>query len=968
MRSSITAGLILLIATAPTAPAAALDPGRGATQYRHVSWSLADGLRHGNVSCLLQGGDGYLWVGTAAGVARFDGVEFSAPTAPLAAVLEGRSVAALLEGRDGTLWAGTDEGLVVQRDGAVRRFGIEQGLSHSKITALALDGTGAIWVATLRGLNRLDGDRFTTFSTEQGLPSGFIQSLAFDESREVLWVGTFGGLARYREGRFESLDLGESGRSGITALLAEEGELWIGTADGALVLRGEDGSLRRWSAPDAVHALLKDRRGQLWLGTFRGAWRFRDGDFEAPEGVSDIVLALLEDREGNLWLGTRSGGLHRLSDASFVTWSTREGLPEGAVTTIVEDYAGDLWLGTRAGLVRVRGGRVVETLTTRDGLADDEIVALAAGEDGTLWVATQTGLHHVRDGEVRREPEGAVPIQGPYWRLLAAPGGDLWIAGYGGLARIGARGEAAWPASHPRDSGSALARDRAGRLWVGTLGSGVWSPDVPGLRFDAAQGLPSDVVGALLAASDGALWVGTAAGLARIEGTRLTAFGAEEGLPDEEIHLLLEGDDRALWMCTSRGVFRTELGELAEVAAGSAGHVRGRWFTTLDGMPISDCQSSGGFKVRDGKLWFPTPRGAAVVDPAHLVVNVVPPEVVLEALLVDGQPLGVDPGRELEPGSRRLEFRFTALSFRLPERVAFRYRLDGLDEEWMDAGGQRVAHYMNLPPGSYRFQVLAANEDGLWSTTPASLAFRLRPHLWATSWFRATAVAMAALIGFSLYRWREGRVNREFAAVLADRSRIAREIHDTLAQGLAGIAIQLEAADETLESGPELARQHLARALRLARSSLEEARRSVLGLRPRALEGTDLAAALRRAATDLTWGAELVVKLDLPSERKVLPRGVEDNILRIAQEAMSNTVRHARAKSLRVALGYARYAVTLRVLDDGVGFESDAVLAAPGDRLGLVGMRERAAELEGRLSVESEPGLGTEVVLTVPVS
>jgi signal transduction histidine kinase len=461
--------------------------------------------------------------------------------------------------------------------------------------------------------------------------------------------------------------------------------------------------------------------------------------------------------------------------------------------------------------------------------------------------------------------------------------------------------------------------------------------------------------------------VGTANGLARLKDGRIFAFGEAQGLPEDEISALLEGDDGALWMCTPRGILRIDKTALDTVASERAGMVQGRWFTTLDGMPSAECHSNGAWKTRDGRLWFPTPRGAAVVDPMRLVTNTVRPKVVLEALTVDGQSVPLEATHELEPGSRRLEFRFTALSFRAPERVNFRYKLDGLDEGWMEAGDQRVAYYMNLRPGRYRFQVLAANEDGLWSEEPATFSFRLRPHFWATSAFRLAAVGALVLVGYQLYHWRERRVKREFAAVLADRSRMAREIHDTLAQGLAGIAIQLEAAEETLISGPETSRRHLMQALELARSSLDEARRSVLGLRPRALEGSDLAAALRRWVTDRVAGSGLTLKLDVPDDFRTLPRTVEDNILRIAQEAVSNAVLHSGAAVVRVELSQAPFAVMLRVLDDGMGFSPDDVFAAPGDRLGLVGMRERADEIEARLSVHSEPGMGTEVLLTVPV-
>lgn len=962
--------LALLLGGVLAGPLRALDPGRLATQYRHASWGLEDGLFPGSVHCVLQTREGYLWIGTSNGLVRFDGVDFDTPPPPLVDALAGRSVAALLETATGHLWIGTDDGLFVHRGGSVERYGLEEGLSHSRVTALAAGRPGEVWVGTLRGLTRIDDDGLATFDTRDGLPSDYVSSLAYIPDVDTLWVGTYGGLAS-RDGHsgFHRVEAGPVASGHVTALLPEAAGLWIGLASADLVLRSTDGSLRSWSAPDAVHSLLEDREGQLWVGTYRGLFRFREGAFEAPGGLSDIVLALLEDREGNLWAGTRPAGLHRLSDASFVAWSEREGLPDGAVTAILEDERGDVWVGTRLGLGRLRNGRVVETWTSRDGLADDEILALAEGADGALWIGTQTAIHRLANGGLTRLAPADVGLQGPYWELLVGSGDELWIGAFGGVGRLGRPLARAAGEDHSGASATALAEDAEGRIWIGTLGGGLWRTRAGGeLEPAPIAGLPSDAIHSLRAASMGGMWVGTAAGLARVGPEGVHRFRAAQGVPEETVCALLEGGDGALWICTPRGILRVELADLAGLESGVVERARGRWFTTVDGMPSPECHSNDAFATRDGRLWFPTPRGAAVVDPARLVGNRVPPPVVLESLRVDGQPFDLVPDAVLSPGSRRLEFHFTALSFRVPERVRFRYRLAGLDPEWMEGGSERVAHYMNLDPGSYRFEVLAANDDGVWALEPATYAFRLAPHLWATSGFRLAAAAILGFAGFQLYRWRERWVKREFAAVLADRSRMAREIHDTLAQGLAGIAIQLEAADETLASTPDTSRRHLARALALARSSLAEARRSVLGLRPRALDESDLPAALRSTVDETAWGSELSVRVEVPTEPKALPRIVEDNLLRIAQEAVTNAVLHSRARTLRVELAYERYAVALRVVDDGIGFDPDAVFRSPGDRLGLVGMRERSEEMEGRLEVHSAPGAGTRLVLTVPLA
>jgi signal transduction histidine kinase len=384
-------------------------------------------------------------------------------------------------------------------------------------------------------------------------------------------------------------------------------------------------------------------------------------------------------------------------------------------------------------------------------------------------------------------------------------------------------------------------------------------------------------------------------------------------------------------------------------------------------MKSSECSGGAqpaGFKTRDGRLWLPTVKGVAVIDPEHIQVNAEKPPVVIEGVRVDEKPMPLQAGLELEAGTQKFEFQYAGLSLVASERVAYRYRLEGFDADWIDAGARRVAYYNSIPPGAYRFRVRACNADGACNEDGAAFAFTRRARFRETWWFGGLGALAILSLGFGVYRLRLRQVKSEFDAVLLERGRISREIHDTLAQGFVGISAQLETVAKLHAVSPELARKHLDRARILVRSSLVEARRSVWDLRPQALERGDLASALADIAQQLTTGTD--VRVDVLGEPRGLPPHVENNLFRIGQEALTNAFKHAQAGAIRVELRFDHDTVRLAVNDDGRGFDTQAVLAAEG-HFGLVGIRERTQILGGRLSVLSSVGAGSAIVVDVVV-
>ena len=464
------------------------------------------------------------------------------------------------------------------------------------------------------------------------------------------------------------------------------------------------------------------------------------------------------------------------------------------------------------------------------------------------------------------------------------------------------------------------------------------------------------------------MWAGTyGRGLARLKDGRWTTFTTREGLFNDTVFQILDDGLGHLWMSSNRGISRVSKGELDEVASGARSRLRATVFGRGDGMRSVEgngASQPGAWRTRDGHLWFATAGGAVRIDPARLPRNALAPPVLVEQVLLGRQPLTLAPDRRVPPSRGDFEFRYTALSFVAPEKVRFRYRLEGFDDDWIDGGAARSAAYTNLPPGRYRFRVIASNNDGVWNEAGAAYDFELLPFFHQTPWFRALPVLGLALAGWGFHLWRTRRLAAQ-SAVLAERNRMAGELHDSLAQGLTGMVLQLEAAGAALPAGAPDARQRLEQARGLAQSSLAEARRCVRALRPEALQKAELPEALSRMAAQLVSDTGIAVDLKVVGARQALPDEAEGQLFRVGQEALTNAVRHGRPGHISLELAYEEDAVRLRITDDGRGFI--VTDRAPGSGFGLTGMRERVESLGGRLQLTSQPGAGTDVAAVVPL-
>jgi len=954
---------VLLLGIASTG--FALEPSTPLASYGRQAWVMENGLPQNTVQALVQTHDGFIWLGTEVGLVRFDGIGFQLFDRNSTPALPGNDVRCLLETPDGALWIGTSDGLARWKDGAVTTFTTKDGLPGNRIDHLDPAGPGGIVVN---------------------------KAIELQNSR---WVNVV----------FESLNLQGGVRAefqahlvgGVTAVGSKNLlELWRGNDQIARLAVGKELPGSR------IQAVYADREDSLWIGTNSGLARWAANKIQVLPVTDPLatasILTLIEDREGNLWVGTEADGLHILRDQRFRTIGAREGLSSDATTTVVEDAAGTLWVGTSgAGLNAVpemgagSGAQAVKRYSVRNGLLSDVILSLAASPNGDLWVGTPDGLNRIRQGAITSFTS-ADGLPDDFIRsLLVDADGSLWIGTRHGLThwpdattRSGGNPSAAKMETFTQASGlgsdlvGAMARDAKGDLWVATLAGLSLLHAGKIQNYTTANGLSSNVITALLPRRNKTLLVGTQDhGWNLWNGREFIAAGTgTSGLHEASVHAMLddEGESREgahVWFATGNGLAR---GDCPKMLADTLGVEPGgclRWmeFGPADGLRSQETAINShpsAWRSRDGHLWFATPKGLVEVDPAHFPVNNVPPGVELERFAIDDVP---QPLREaasvaqIQAGHVHFEFDYAGLSFVAPQKVRYRYMLEGVDHGWTEAGARRTAYYTNIPAGRHTFRVQASNNDGVWNTDGAELTFDLRPHFYQTLWFYALLILALVGLVILMQRLRLKRAEREFNAVLGERNRIAREIHDTLAQGYVGISVQLEVLAELLRlSKVEAAAKHLDLTRGYVREGLADARQSIWALRSQDSGETTLPVKLRRMVeTEGNHGLESTCSI-FGAYRRLAP-GTEQEILRVAQEAIQNVRKHAGARMLFVQLDYGPQEIALEVRDDGQGFAPDEA-PAPG-HYGLTGMRERAAVIGGKLEVTSEPGAGTTVRLRV---
>ncbi len=970
--------------------AADSTPARPISQLVHTSWTAKDGAPT-EIRALAQTTDGYLWLGTMAGLVRFDGVRFVPFTPRGGDTLPTGGIRRMLATRDGSLW-------IVWRTGGVSRIRAGRIATYGELDGLAVafqlaeSSTGTLVAGTTTGLARFADGKWNAVSREWQFPESQTMGVWFDRE-DALWAQTENRVLYRPDGGQQFLDPGMplTGGPYLTDFdQAQDGTIWMAelSRSAHTVNRVGDRS-RLTEVKVGALALLIDRKGSLWIGTagdglrrvtdparIRGQSIARFGpeaeQFTQKDGLlADLVYALLEDREGNIWVST-SRGLERFREGAFTPVPT-----PGSVRPRVV-FAGpdsSVWTATYNVDALIRFGP-----RGRDSLGPSGFMSafLALDSTGGLWT-----IHDSVIVRVQGHRASAVPLRRIAARELSDitvdPAGTVWVFDdkVGLLRLAGDSLVPVAPIAQMTLRNGKLFSDRQGRIWVGQANRVALHDQGRLTVFTVAEGRAPSGVTSFFEDRGGGIWAVGEGGLSKFAGDRFHTLPERQGVPRRSVYGVAEDEAGAWWMVTLTGILRLPPGEMDRAWADSSYSVRFRRFDQLDGIPGIITHGWGSMVTRsaEGRIWVATDSGVASVDPRHLPVTL-PPPVLIEAVRIDGRELVLSEPLVLPAKGRDLEIDYTAPSLAMPERLQFRYQLEGEDPEWREVGTRRRAYYTGLGPGWYRFRVIASNGDGVWSEAGTALSFRVLPAWYQTFWFRG--VVLLLIIGFGavtaalVQRRRHLREQQvligRHEATLAERARIAQDLHDTLLQGIAGVSMQLKAAERALPDEPDVAAETLIRVQRLTRETLREARERVMDLHEPDL-GHDLPRTLENDAQGLLATSGIAFSLRTLGEPRRLPRSHEVAAILIGREAIANAVRHAEARNIEVVVEFEPAALRLEVRDDGSGFTPEqGERAGRQGHLGLTGMRNRAARLGGACEVRSGQEGGTVVTVDLPLA
>lgn len=969
---------LLLAAAVATAAAQDVQPSTGILQeYNLTVWTEREGLQSPRVMAIAQTTDGYLWLGTVNGLIRFDGTTFTPWNAIGTTPLPDGRVQALDATPDGALWVAYQSGTVASVVGS--RSVVHDAIGRATggiVTAIGTDRDGALWVAARSGLLRVDGEQVTRLGQADGIPDGPVLN-TYEDEQGTLWISSNTGIFRRHRGapRFER----------VMSASYFDHRITVDRAGVAWITDPRRGFQRMTAAANAAPTtatgpmaglgvqILPSRRGPMWVATLgQGLWRVGDPSrqdrvevLDADHGMlNEVVRCLLEDREENIWIGT-DYGLYRLSRNKLIP------LQRLGVVRVVQADTEGVWVGTSTGLIRFEG---TERRTYTRELPSPFVSALHLDARGALWIATDVGIVVRRNGAFQPVPLPGIAQLNRIYSMAADDDGQLWLADFNrGLFRAGPAGIE--PVDLPNLDHRAVLSvhpDLERRLWLslsdGSLGFIERQAD-GGLTFTRPEGLPatSARLNAVLQQQPGDLWLITSAGAWHWTRDRVVSVSAANGLPDGQFTAGAFDSDGAVWLGSGAGVLRLDQATLDHIERNRQAQVTYGYWDAYDGAAGTPVWFGTPAVSRDaaGRLWFVTANGLSIAEPGRLRGATPLPPVVIQSVMAGSTRMPFDRDLVLPPRSSPIEIDYATVMLSAAHKVRFRYRLENFEDTWTDAGTRRQAIFTNLPPGDYRFRVMAIATDGTASESTATLAFVVQPAFTQTPWFLAGLALLFSLAVLSAWRLRLRYVQRQFAMVIHERIRMSREIHDTLLQSLIGVALQLDALGAQ-DGVSEDSRASLTRVRRELEEDIRETRQSIWNLRSPKLEHADLASTLLEAGRRIAAGAPVIVRVSVDGTPRRLRLDVEQQILRITEQALVNAVRHGSASEVDVVLHFDRHAVRLTVTDNGRGFDQAQISGESNFHYGLASMRERAEELGGRFTLRTEPGRGTAIEASVP--
>lgn len=999
------------------------DTQRLLSQYLHEHWGSAKGFPEGSVTAISQTDDGYLWIGTDKGLLRFDGVSFRgfAQAIPTTfAIGPVRSMAADVEGN---LWIVLQSTKILRyRDGK-----FEPGAAEAEfgITSVGkrTDGT-AVFSSLAFGPLAYRAGKFDVLSVTASENPAVSYSTGHGDSLSSHLSWATGVTAHH---------FAEPNSAVVTMAETSDGKLWLGTQDKGLfyLQGGKIAAPAGGFAQRRINCLLPLQNGEVWIGTDDGVFRWA-GSAGTRAGVPSAfahgeILSAMRDRDSNIWVGTRRG-LYRVSATSGGTAENADFSATGGVSALFEDREGDVWIGSAHGIDRYRDSAFV-TFTASEGLSSESNGPLYVDDDHRIWVAPLGGGLQLLDGTRSRAITDAGLSRDVIYSI-SGRSGELWMGRQqGGLTRLQYNnGGVTRVQTYSQKDGLAensvyvVKQTTDGAVWAGTLSGGVSKFENGHFQnFTVKDGLASDTVTSIAGSPEQTMWFGTPKGLTAFSGGHWTTYGVAEDLPSAVVNCLYEDPEQTLWIGTAAGLARYSAGHVQtthDLPASLTDQILGitedrfgwLWIATsshvlrvrrekllygsISGSDIHEYGTADGllgtegvkrpqsvFADATGRVWFSMNRGLSAVDPTRAISNPAPALVHIESISADGSPIQSTDNIKIPSASRRVTFRFMGLSLAAPERVRYRYMLDGFDRGWSEPALARDAIYTNLRPGPYRFHVIASNSDGLWNQDGTSVAITIVPEFYQTSWFLLLCVLVLAVLSGAAYQWhvREvtARLDLQFQERLSERTRIARELHDTLLQSFQGLMLHFQRVRNLLPANPAEAMKRLDAALAGAEQAIIEGRNAIQDIRSAGLVDDNLAQAIKSLGEELHVAdgateeseSEIALNVMVEGDERPLDSLVRDEIYRIVREALRNSYRHADARSIEAELIYASDVFRVRVRDDGRGINPTVV--EQGRRTGhwgLPGMRERALKIGGQLALWSELGAGTEVELTVPGS
>ncbi len=985
-----------------------LKPHRNISEYSHRSWDSKNGFLPYSINIILQTRDGYLWLGTDEGLVRFDGMEFSTFNTSNTKAFKTNNISSLVEDRDGRLWIGCrDGGLLSYYDDSFTYYLIKDSLKDDRILSMCLDHENNLWIGTNSNLSYISLDEIPkqTFSGEQCIPklsdidfSIYYATSLFCDAGGVVWVVAKGTshIVRISSGNKEKkMIFGTPIQAHIQCFLSDtKGRNWVGTGFGLKVLR--DNNLYLFSAKNGlfnfgVTSLIEDQIGNLWIGTHgNGLYKLDTAGyinkFYVKDEISlDRVMSLFEDTEGGIWIGTRGGGLHRLQKKIFKTYTTNDGLSDNRVWSICESRNNDIWIGTQKGLNKLSFGKssvAITRLSIPGDEKDDIVRTIIEDHSGVLWISTKNNIFRYVNQKIEQH------MSFGWARAMAVDSANrMWIGGVGaGLVRVQKESYQKYFAEGRnlhRDifQIKVICFDDKGSLWFGTK-DGLYQIKGDSLYyFDKEPALTGNAVMTLFNDSKGILWI-------TVYGFGLFRFNTEDskkqfshitrdnGLIDNTIYSILEDDYGKFWFGSNKGIFSINRKELVEFCDGKISSVHSVAYGLEAGMESIECNGGNhpsAIKSRDGRLWFPTMGGVTVVDPSNLNQKQDSLKVYIPKTIVDGVELLTNRLQQLEPGNKRkIEFRYTAINFSNPENVRFKYRLEGYEDDWIDAKSQRTIYYLNVPPGRYTFRVIASMDEQAWRSNEAAISFEIPPHFWETSIFKILAGIFILGIIVSITRFLISRKLKHHKHLLEQQStleqerlRISRDIHDEIGSRLTKISILNEAIKDEIEDTPSV-QEFTEKISSETKQIIENLDEIIWFINP----GNDsielLGTFLREYIVDFFSSTDIECNCDFPDsypDMQISPE-VRRNTVLTVKEITNNIVKHALAKRVNAKFQLQEQSILISLKDNGKGF---CTRESHPHGNGLINIQKRIEEIGGKIIIESVISSGTAIQIFIPL-